>query len=1610
MTASILPIAVIGMACRVPGAGDVESFWQMLLEGRQGVSRLDRAALLEAGEAADAVDHPDYVAAYGHLDDAHCFDAAYFGIAAAEAALMDPQIRVGLECAQAAFDAAGQAPGPELGRVGVYVGASLSTYLLPALQYRDALSARHGGLRLLMASDKDHLAGQIAFRLDLRGPAMAVGTACASSLVAVDLACRALATGDVGVALAGGVSIHFPQRRGYRHEPGGIYARDGHCRAFAADAAGVTPGAGAAMLLLKPLQRAIEDGDVVHAVIRGSAVSGDGADKVGYTAPSEQGQVRAIELAWLRAGLQPGAAGLIEGHGTGTPLGDAIEIAALQRALPGADCAIGSVKSNVGHLDAAAGALSLIKAVKAVETGYIPASLNVLRPNPALEGPQARFRVPASTERWEGTRPRVAGVSSFGIGGVNAHVVVSEPPARSAPPAPPLEPAVLALAARDAAALRRLARCFASALVAAPQVSLCDLAWTVATRSARYPMRTAARVRSAADARQWLEAVAEGRETAPADPGEGEAGLALAAWLQGDDVPDLARRLCPGPGQRLALPAYPFERRELRLPLSADASVAATPVAAEGSRAPAPPPSSGLAERIDQALRTRLAQRDIPATIDQRPGLADAMNRLAARLVHDVLTTLGAFLPDGRLRDRAALAEGTDPRMVALLDFLLHVAAEERLDGQRPPPSLPALKQQVAAADSGFAAYADFLCDCALQLPRALRNADEGSEAIYGHAGTQRLATLLQDTPQHSEVAAAAQALAQALASWRPDPAAPLRVLEVGAGAGGLTSALLDVLPQAGAELVVSDVSGLFLQQLEERWRDRAGVSFRRLDLTRDPVAQGCAEQHFDVIVALDALHAVADPDAGMLTIRRLLRPGGSVIALETMRPSRWSSLTWGLSPAWWAARVDWRGPLRTPEGWQRFGEARAAGLTLSLLRQVGEAPGSELGVLVLSQPLDGDATGSPADWLYTPAWVPVPAAPAAPAGPVVSEADGLLLLVPEGPGGATLEEALQARCGGQGARWRCLAGDRCERVDARTFRVRPAHPEDYARMFTEFGIPAAVPGQRPLRVLHAFALGADGASGAARRTLGFDGLLALARALAEAVAGHRRVHLGVLSSGVGDVTGDEELDPVASLLDAPVQLIGRELPDVAAFRLDIDPADPAVAERTATQALALLEAPPTHPLLVLRGRRLWREGYERRGGSRPAALAEWLAPASSVLVVGGTGGIGRALVPLLAQAPGVHVAISARRPPVTGSVGAARLGELMREGTIDEELARTLSEVLDAGATLSLHAADVSDAAAMSALVDLIEREHRPLRAVLHAAGEPDLGGVMMRRQGQATASALRAKVEGVEALLDALGDRPLDLLVFCASIGSLLPRLKFGEVAYVAANNALTTAARRLAAQARARKVLALSWTDWRGGGMWVDAQQRLDRQYRVAGGGADMMPDLLRAITPEQGRQAFLRALSLDAAHVVVCAQPLQDLLARHSTFTTQDHASFLESHRLTRRAAAAPADAGTTAGAEVAAPVATPAGPLEDRLAQLWAELLGVKEVNPDDDFFELGGDSLLGIRVLNRLREDFGVDDSLAGLMSATTVRRLADRVRRLRSAKPAGGSFEEMRL
>ncbi|HEY6391749.1 MAG TPA: polyketide synthase [Bryobacteraceae bacterium] len=415
-------VAVIGLACRFPGANNADEFWRNLRDGVESISFFNHDELRASNVPDDLLSHPSYVPAKAILAGVDLFDYQRFGIAPREAELMDPQHRLFLECACEALENAGYDFEGRDARVGVYGGSAMSTYLLANVLTRPDLLESSAGLSLRLANGHDFLTTQVSYRLNLKGPSVTVQTACSTALVAVHLACQSVLDGECDMALAGGVAISFPQKTGYLFQEGSIWSPDGHCRPFDAAARGTVEGCGAGIVVLKRLEDALADGDFIHAVILGSALNNDGSLKASYTAPSVETQTHVVAEALAMARAHPETIGYIEAHGSGTPLGDPIEVRALTQAYRAFTdkkgfCFLGSVKSNIGHLDNAAGIASLIKTILALKHRQIPPTLNFESPNPQLELESSPFAVSSRLEEWPRTTARArAAVSSLGIG------------------------------------------------------------------------------------------------------------------------------------------------------------------------------------------------------------------------------------------------------------------------------------------------------------------------------------------------------------------------------------------------------------------------------------------------------------------------------------------------------------------------------------------------------------------------------------------------------------------------------------------------------------------------------------------------------------------------------------------------------------------------------------------------------------------------------------------------------------------------------------------------------------------------------------------------------------------------------------------------------------------------------------------------------------------------------------------------------------------------------------------------------------------------------------------------------------------------------------------
>jgi acyl transferase domain-containing protein len=477
-------IAIVGMAGRFPGARNLDEFWQNLRDGVVSIKPFSKDQLKACGVEEAVLKNPSFVNSGAVIEEADFFDADFFGYTPLEAEIMDPQHRVLLECAWEALENAGYNPETHSGPVGVFGAVSTNTYFQRILVNRPDILKRAGFQLVGLSNEKDHAVTRISFKLNLKGPSISVQTACSASGVALHLACQSVLSGECDMALAGGARIEAPLHRGYFYEEGDILSPDGQCRVFDAQAQGTVFGNGVAMVVVKRLSDALREGDTIHALIKGTAINNDGSLKAGYSAPSIQGQAKVIEDALLMAEVNPDTIGYVEAHGTGTSLGDPIEIAALTKAYRKwterrGYCAIGSVKANIGHLFAAAGVAGVIKAVLAIKNRQIPPAANFKNPNPQIEFERSPFFVRDKLSEWgRNGNPRRAAVSSFGMGGTNAHIILEEAPKPDVS-GPSRQYHLVTVSARSNSALERATSNLVGCLKGRPDSDLADVSYTL---------------------------------------------------------------------------------------------------------------------------------------------------------------------------------------------------------------------------------------------------------------------------------------------------------------------------------------------------------------------------------------------------------------------------------------------------------------------------------------------------------------------------------------------------------------------------------------------------------------------------------------------------------------------------------------------------------------------------------------------------------------------------------------------------------------------------------------------------------------------------------------------------------------------------------------------------------------------------------------------------------------------------------------------------------------------------------------------------------------------------------------------------------------------------
>ncbi len=938
-------IAVIGMSCRFPGAKNTEEFWRNLRQGVESVTFFTDGELEASGVDPGFINDPGYIKAGCVIEDVDMFDSQFFGYSPKEADSMDPQQRIFMECAWESFEDAGYVPQKYDGRIGVFGGMRASSYvwnLLPDYM-RNGTSS---GFQALLGTDKDYITNRISYKLNLKGPSITIQTACSTSLVAVHMACESLRSGECDMALAGGAALSIPQKQGYFYQEDMIFSPDGHCRAFDEDARGIIGGNGVGAVLLKPLDRALAEGDHIYAVIRGTAVNNDGQAKAGYTAPSVEGQAAVISEALAMAEVNAGDIAYIEAHGTGTPLGDPIEIQALTKVF-GRDtdkkgfCAIGSVKTNIGHLDTAAGIASFIKTVLSLKHGLIPPSLNYSRPNPKIDFSQSPFFVNTSLSELPDNGKRcVAGVSSFGIGGTNAHVVVQQGPKGQDKSGMEDGPQLLLMSALTEKSLRALAEEYKRVLMGKPEASLGDIAYTMAVGRMHHSLRLALVCGSREEAVLQLEAFAAGeaasglfegrvqRQAGEKDETENEfnftgidrSGLEAMAGLYVQGVPVNWERFYENRGLgRVSLPVYCFDRKRHWRERPAG----------EKAQAKEGLPREFDSERLWKALvdlgcKQEAEGKSLPQASGYKEELG-LLNRWLAYNIGRTLIELGAFED---FEERAGIESflfqtPVMPRYSQYLMWLLEGLVREGFL-QKDEDGYGGLT--LISDEERSSLYKQLegsgLFGKSTALLLSINDFCSGLGELlssYEYTGNSSLSIseqLYRDYPPLKHFNGAVSGFVEVILKSIPGKSM-LRVLEIGGGTGELACRLLPLLPEDRTEYTFTDVQELLLDYSREKLGGFPFVEFKVLDIQESLERQGFSKNQYDVVIAGNAMYAAGSAGQAATAVKDLLAPGGILLMSEVTAPDLLLTL---LCSSWMGQAEDEElrqvSPFISDDGW----------------------------------------------------------------------------------------------------------------------------------------------------------------------------------------------------------------------------------------------------------------------------------------------------------------------------------------------------------------------------------------------------------------------------------------------------------------------------------------------------------------------------------------------------------------------------------------------------------------------------------------------------------------------------------------------------------------------
>jgi acyl transferase domain-containing protein/acyl carrier protein len=1530
-----LEVAVVGMAGRFPGSRNLDELWKNLRDGKETVKFFTDKELEETGIDPREYKHPNYVKARGYLEDIEYFDANFFGYSATEAQNMDPQTRVFLECAWHALEDAGYVPYSYDGIVGVYGGsrANLSWTLKARYAPSDGTLDR---LTVGLLSAKDHLCTRTSYVLNLRGPSYTFYTACSTSLVAVHLACQAVLSGECDMALAGGTTINLPQERGYIYDEEMISSPDGHTRSFDANARGLVDASGVGIVVVKPLEDALRDNDNIYAVVKGSGVNNDGNRKIGYTAPSISGQEALMKEVYGTSEVDTESITFVECHGSATPLGDPVEIEALRRAFhktKGNICAVGSIKSNFGHADCAAGIASFIKTVLAVKNRQIPPTLNFESPNPKIDFENSPFYVNTETVEWRNDKyPLRAGVNSLGLGGTNAHIIVQEftpdMMAEQKVDPPRRDYKILPLSAKTETALDTMTANLARYIEENPGADIADVAYTLKVGRDQLVHRRAFVCSDAEDALTLLKEP-ENASIQPFHDAGKDRPLVFMYSGQGSEYVNMGRDL--------------YEKEE------------------------------EFRKDIDDCFEylTSLIGKDLKYILYPND---DSQMEEAREKIHTFYYTQPVKFIYEYAYSRLLMRWGLKPHALIGYSFGEYIVA--CLAGVFTMED--ALKVLMKRGDIMEKAPAGLMLSVSLSEKELKPFMEDG--LYIGGVNTESLCLVSGNADK-------VEALQKELEAKNIDS------ILYRAACGGHSPLMEPILPELGRELVkikfnkpeIPYVSGLtgtwikneealdpyyFTRQLRQpvRFADALKTLLETPDTIFLEVGPGTGLVNFvkTYIDDEDGQHR----DALSLTmVRHHKDPVGDDKFLLNRVAQLWT----------YGKKIDWDSFYR--------GERRKR---VSIPKYPFEGQRYWLDFDPIAAVRQGLKFGSRGkrpdvkDWFYVPSWKTSVCTPPAP-GKEELEKTWLVFMDAEDLGEALLEELRS--CG------RPLVVVRpakeYQKLDDNQYRIDYGESAQYHSLFKEL----KATGKIPATIIHQGNLSRiQNLEGQTWRQweqmnrniqdTGFYSLLYIAQAIGRQGI-ESDIQLEVVTNGMLSTVGENLECPEKITVLGPVKNIPQEYPNIKCRVVDVTIQEGSPIEKLLARKLSdeFLTAQTREQIVAYRGKQQQRlvQTFE----PAPLEFSSEAAPAFKqkgvYLLPGGLGGVGLTIADALAKGMNARLVLTSRK----GLPPGEQWESILQEAKDDDKIAGQIRKVMELeknGGEVLVLAADIAKYDEMKAAVEKAEEQFGPIDGIINCAFLPD-GTIIDQRTRENCEPVFAPKIRGTRLLHHLFENRkPLDFFAMCSSLAAVFGPV--GQVAYTAANAYVDAFAHyRAGITPPTTHNVSINWGGWAEVGYLLESVKQFAEKIDI-----DVEAQTKNAMLPQEGVDAFNRIMSTSEPQVLVSTQQLEFLMEHLNTARTSTGFQEALAEKGVKK------DIKLRKRPRMKTEYVEPRNSAEEGIAEIWRNLFGLETVGVKDDFFELGGDSLKAMTVSSKIKKELNVKIPVSVFFSSPTIEELAGHI------------------